>query len=337
MAEVTSTALAANASTNTSQSSPTGNGKKGFLSLPGEVRNKIHRLLLCHDEVIDGHCGYDLAGQLLSTCRQVNLEGRSILYGENTFEIKLSNTKGPGWDADSHGRLSWEEPLSLVRRMSFHIRYTYCHEIADLRDTLRMMTESLGREVQRGKYLDFLQLDCHLDCDNENDYINWRDPCWDHYDPSGTEYECATLIRGRFAAALCGAVKEVEVTGMSKEDEDFIKETLQWRENQAEEHVGDDEESAAAIRPPSASLLARYEVIEELHLEDFKLLKSKMRKALVAAEGGQVDKFNRLEEKMLSRVRKWYQKLESAFPKMGLEQDTEKERSDTKRKRMDEN
>ncbi|KAM7214647.1 hypothetical protein V8F06_009968 [Rhypophila decipiens] len=182
MAEVTSKAVATDASTNTSQSSPTGNRKEGFLSLPGEVRNKIYRLLLCHAEVIPHDCdNYDrlrLGSQFLRTCRQVNIEGRSILYGENTFEIELSNIHGPGWNAINcawrrrFGRDTWEAPLSLVRRISFHIRYAYCHEIVGLRDDVKKATEALGWEVQRGKYLDFLRLDCHLDCGNENDKIN---------------------------------------------------------------------------------------------------------------------------------------------------------------------
>lgn len=70
-----------------------------FLRLPAELRNAIYRLVFLSptDKKIEGEFTFEdtievqrsaeLTGQFLSTCRQVYLEGRTILYGENTFSL----------------------------------------------------------------------------------------------------------------------------------------------------------------------------------------------------------------------------------------------------------
>ncbi|KAM7191193.1 hypothetical protein V8F33_009064 [Rhypophila sp. PSN 637] len=80
-----------------------------FLSLPGEIRNKIYRLVLCDHEVIDNYTYSQIpahsgcargelhkSAQLLRTCRQIHTEAMPILYGENTFQIDTNNYKGGG-------------------------------------------------------------------------------------------------------------------------------------------------------------------------------------------------------------------------------------------------
>ncbi|TKA62916.1 hypothetical protein B0A49_12002 [Cryomyces minteri] len=67
--------------------SPVQTTKVGFLSLPGELRNHIYRILFVDEYPFniskpDNFCR---SGSLLSTCRQVYLEGRTVLYSENKF------------------------------------------------------------------------------------------------------------------------------------------------------------------------------------------------------------------------------------------------------------
>jgi hypothetical protein len=65
-----------------------------FLEAPGEVRNIIYRKLLVAGVVLDlsNPRNFTLSGQLLRTCRQIHEDARSILYGENKFQ--LERTKG---------------------------------------------------------------------------------------------------------------------------------------------------------------------------------------------------------------------------------------------------
>ena len=74
-----------------------------FLKLPAELRNDIYRLVFLNEDLedvegeftfedtveIDRSNGLKLAGQFLSTCRQIYLEGRAILYGENNFSVTI--------------------------------------------------------------------------------------------------------------------------------------------------------------------------------------------------------------------------------------------------------
>ncbi|OCL13383.1 hypothetical protein AOQ84DRAFT_111179 [Glonium stellatum] len=72
----------------------------GFLTLPPELRNKIYRLLfIAKQDLIfyfpDNFC---LSSAFLRTCNQVHEEGRSILYGENTFVFERNKyTRAPLW------------------------------------------------------------------------------------------------------------------------------------------------------------------------------------------------------------------------------------------------
>jgi hypothetical protein len=72
-----------------------------FLNLPGELRNKIYRLLLCNKKTLGTAPGYSdfrykWSGAdpgphcaILRVNRQLYQEGRSILYGENTFGLRV--------------------------------------------------------------------------------------------------------------------------------------------------------------------------------------------------------------------------------------------------------
>ncbi|KAI9810695.1 MAG: hypothetical protein M1826_003483 [Phylliscum demangeonii] len=66
------------------------NNRTGFLSLPGELRNQIYRLVFVDKVIINITSGQGLArsAALLRTCRLVYQEGRQILYGENAFAFR---------------------------------------------------------------------------------------------------------------------------------------------------------------------------------------------------------------------------------------------------------
>lgn len=72
------------------RSRPSDPTKAGFLSLSGELRNKIYRLLFVTEDKVDfGHPrNFGRSSHFLSTCKQVHDEGRSILYSENTFYLQ---------------------------------------------------------------------------------------------------------------------------------------------------------------------------------------------------------------------------------------------------------
>ena len=72
----------------------------GFLTLPPELRNKVYRLLFIakKDLVFYFPDNFCLSSAFLRTCRQIHEEGRSILYGENTFVFERNKyTRAPLW------------------------------------------------------------------------------------------------------------------------------------------------------------------------------------------------------------------------------------------------
>lgn len=100
-----------------------------FLTLPGEIRNQILRLVLTHRTQIVIHSfsmfrppcpvTLGLATNILRTCKKVYHEGRSILYGENTFQAHPTLLTGITFALDSSLPLTLN-CVALVRR--FHIR-----------------------------------------------------------------------------------------------------------------------------------------------------------------------------------------------------------------------
>ncbi|MCJ1228709.1 hypothetical protein MMC12_005370 [Toensbergia leucococca] len=60
--------------------------KIGFMSLSGELRNRVYRLVFTGEHVnFLSRQGFCRSGSLLRTCKQVYQEGRTILYAENYF------------------------------------------------------------------------------------------------------------------------------------------------------------------------------------------------------------------------------------------------------------
>lgn len=76
-------------------SSPVPQSRKGFLDLPAEIRNQIYALVFVEETSFNfdypknfAHCA-----ALLRTCKQVNLEGCTVLYSENLFYFRRNTTR----------------------------------------------------------------------------------------------------------------------------------------------------------------------------------------------------------------------------------------------------
>jgi len=100
-----------------------------FLSLPGEIRNVILRLLLTHKtSIVIYRFGalkpprpvtLKLQPNILQACRLTYNEGRTILYGENVFQAHHMLLKGAVFAVDPD-QLIFFNCIEMVRR--FHIR-----------------------------------------------------------------------------------------------------------------------------------------------------------------------------------------------------------------------
>ncbi|KAG7002401.1 hypothetical protein G7Y79_00027g060930 [Physcia stellaris] len=107
----------------------------GYFALPGEIRNKIMKLVLCPGHIYlrskptasNHHISYsnDPAGatrsppgiQLLATCRQAYNEGRVLYYSGNVFHLP------PGPVSATEAMLNKMQPesLSLIRRVNLTV------------------------------------------------------------------------------------------------------------------------------------------------------------------------------------------------------------------------
>lgn len=76
------------------------NGKMGFLKLPPELRNKVYNLVFKDKTKFDFLSPTNLmhSSAFLRSCKQVYEEGRTVLYGENTFYFaRNKEMRRPFW------------------------------------------------------------------------------------------------------------------------------------------------------------------------------------------------------------------------------------------------
>ncbi|KAH7119013.1 hypothetical protein B0J11DRAFT_509105 [Dendryphion nanum] len=74
--------------------------EKGFMKLPGELRNNIYRLVFVAEDSLTFGApnNFVRSSQLLRTCKKIHDEGCSILYGENKFVFNRNRqTHSPFW------------------------------------------------------------------------------------------------------------------------------------------------------------------------------------------------------------------------------------------------
>jgi len=270
----------------------------GFLSLSAEVRNMIYRLVLCHPSPAGLQGRLDWGAQLLRTCRQIHAEALPILYGENIFEIEIYNTWGPHFgnvhypavleDRRCSGTASTAQ--QHLQRFSITVRYTEYHKLEPMRNEVRRLVRRLQQLPIAA--IDFLELKCHLDCDNENNEINWRDPCWDDYDVDGSADECVGVLRTWLSRLR--NVKEAVIVGMEGKDAEVLK--ARWQ-SQGQSHV-----------PETPHLTDRYKALEK-HVHSLGFCKDYLQAALLATENDNEDGFKVYSKGIMEGVRQLWEGL----------------------------
>ncbi|KAI7233939.1 hypothetical protein KC330_g5070 [Hortaea werneckii] len=105
-----------------------------LLTVPGELRNVIYRLVLLSDERIKIDKTHRKMPPMLRTCQQIYAEARSIYFGENSFQVTVRHLRptvpGHHWIFDKEtrldlyvkliGKFDWE---NLVSWLSWYHRY----------------------------------------------------------------------------------------------------------------------------------------------------------------------------------------------------------------------
>ena len=102
-----------------------------FLTLPGEIRNQILRILLTHRTSNVFYCfgmrmppkpvKLYLTSNIIQVCRKVYKEGRSILYGENQFHAHHMLLAGMVYALDAHRPIA-PHYLPFVRHFHVQVR-----------------------------------------------------------------------------------------------------------------------------------------------------------------------------------------------------------------------
>lgn len=95
----------------TPQSKAADDNKVGFLDLPSELRNIVYRHLFVVKNPFDFNkpSNFCRSSAFLATCRQVYEEGRSILYGENSFAFERNKmSRSHYWEAD-HKEIGYKD------------------------------------------------------------------------------------------------------------------------------------------------------------------------------------------------------------------------------------
>jgi len=298
----------------------TNTGGLRFLSLSGELRNKVYRLLLCHPTAIalegdeiwpDSNypIGNRLSAQLLRTCRQIHTETQPILYGENTFTIQFDNTWGPYYSTRDNCEAlrvlftytatgSHEKPvpggiLPHLRRFCIKIRYTEEHNLVKMRAEIRSLVKRLQEGVTGG--IDHLRVECDLACSNGDDSIRWDDPWWDNYCTENWK-QCVGMLR-TWLGRLYG-VKEVVIEGLPEGDADVLRKRV----------TGTISGGEGELR----GLLDRYEVLER-YTDDIDFCEEELKEALLAVERDDVEGFEENKARILRGLRERWEGLQELF------------------------
>ncbi|KAK0645394.1 hypothetical protein B0T16DRAFT_457432 [Cercophora newfieldiana] len=254
-----------------------------FLSFPLEIRIMIYRFALRAPAPLtpDSQCG--LSPKLLQTCKQIHAEAVPILYGDNVFEIELTNTDGcdpshpnyhPAWSLTrrGYGTVNIGNARELarhMRRLNIKVRHTNAHSLEPLRAAVRSLVEELG-DLEMPP-IRFLRLECHFDCDKEGASQSLVSPLGDT-----DRQECVRMLRMWLGSVR--NVREVVLEGMPQEDADILREKL---------HAPAD---ADEDWPEAWSLPARYEELEERAC-DIGFCEWDLQNALLAAERDDVEGF----------------------------------------------
>ncbi|KAK4450441.1 hypothetical protein QBC34DRAFT_460849 [Podospora aff. communis PSN243] len=293
--------------------------QSAFLSIPGELRNKIYRILFIYSKPTSsgrrrGNIRH--SGQLIRTCKQVYNESLSILYGERTFGVTISNIHGPhvgGLLIDKvlddvmfntrhckeFRQKHRQAVLPHIRRLHIDIEYTYAHRLRTIRHDVRNIVHRLQQDDIRP--LDFLELNCKLDYEDQCN-ANYRTEEWDSYitDIDGDETECCAMLRTWFGSLR--NVKEVVINGLPDKDAEILRRRLQTRTK--------DEEGSVLPEAPEMALAAMYAALEK-HAEGIPACAEDLEKALSAAEGDQVEDFRTRKNAIQESLKKHWEAINS--------------------------
>ncbi|KAK5652820.1 hypothetical protein OQA88_9486 [Cercophora sp. LCS_1] len=284
-------------------------GRFRFLSFPREIRDTIYELALIYPDGLIS-TGYRcrpfragmLSAKLLRTCKQIHDEGVPILYGQNTFEIQISNTWGPHHSTVYYApglAFSNEAAVRRVRRVSIKVRYTECHVMPLIRRAVR---EIVSKGLLRMPRIDFLQLECNLRCGNENSDIMWRDACWDDYSPRGDADECARVLRTWLG--LCQGVKEVVIKGTPDSMEEMGDEDAEILTKRLLAPSDDKSDDIVQLH----RMKEMYEALEK-HVSGMPVCEEDLDGALSAFEEDDVDTFMECKANILENVKKSWEAL----------------------------
>ncbi|KAK3356838.1 hypothetical protein B0T25DRAFT_537518 [Lasiosphaeria hispida] len=168
-----------------------------LLDFPPEIRNKIYRFVLVQEGAIGPHGWGSLSLQLLSTCRQVLIEARPILYGENTWGMEITSALDPkygpfhglpflkrgGRDIDT-GEGLLDNRIRHLRRFDIILRHWTIQEVDRVRQGARQALDFLGKVSQ----IDYLHLRCRFSSDWPRAPRSWC--TWEQWK--------STLLRQKF-------------------------------------------------------------------------------------------------------------------------------------------
>ena len=124
---------------------------------------------------------------------------------------------------------------------------------------------------------------------------------WDSYNPAGSKRECITMIRARMGSGYGKGfrVKKVgEISGLPNKDALFLREL--WQKPK-EDDENDDEQPV--------SLLDRYDGIQGLTESTVEFYQKNTKKAALAAERGDIERFEGIKNKLV----KWTRELLKDF------------------------
>ena len=116
--------------------------RANFLTIPGELRNKIYRLALISDGKIVVARGQFAEPDLLRTCRQIRTEATKIYYLENEWAIDYPNWEYATAEAFVHH-------VQLVQGVAFARMKIYWQNSGSHRNRANLL--ELARVLHEGK------------------------------------------------------------------------------------------------------------------------------------------------------------------------------------------
>jgi hypothetical protein len=116
--------------------------RANFLTIPGELRNKIYRLALISDGKIVVAKGQFVEPRLLRTCRQIRTEATKIYYLENEWTIDY-----PNWEYSIAE--AFVNHVQIVQEFDFAQMKTYWRNSGSYKNRANLL--ELAKVLHEGK------------------------------------------------------------------------------------------------------------------------------------------------------------------------------------------